>query len=90
MSTQGYIPPELSEADLKRLLLQALDDAPGWKSNETFHARFDHLERGITMDDVIHGIERAWSLNGSQNLTKISGSGNIIWRRKPLKASRLR
>jgi hypothetical protein len=60
MSTQVYIPPELSEADLKRLLLQALDDAPGWKSNETFHARFDHLERGITMDDVIHGIERAW------------------------------
>jgi hypothetical protein len=60
MSTSGYIPPQLSEADLRRILLDALNDAPDGKNHETFHARFDHLERGITTDDVIHGIEFAW------------------------------
>lgn len=57
----GFKPPSLCEIELKSLLLEALDDAPGWKSQETFHARFDHLERGISLDDVIHGIKRDWS-----------------------------
>ena len=61
MSAGGYIPSHLSEADLRKLLLEALNDAPDWKSPETFHARFDHLERGISIDDVIFGIERAWT-----------------------------
>jgi hypothetical protein len=61
MSTGGYIPPQLSEADLRKLLLGALEGASGRGSPETFHARFDHLERGITIDDVIHGIEHAWT-----------------------------
>jgi hypothetical protein len=61
MSTvSGFTPPSLSETELKSLLVEALDDAPGWRSQETFHARFDHLERGLSMDDIIHGIKGDW------------------------------
>lgn len=59
MSTTGYRPPYLSEDELKALVRKALDEAPG-HTNETYHARFDHPERGITLDDVIHGLERDW------------------------------
>jgi hypothetical protein len=61
MSTSVYQPPSLSEADLKTLLLDALAKAPGPNQLETYHARFDHLERGLSLDDVIHGIERPWT-----------------------------
>lgn len=61
MSTRGYIPQHLSEADLKALLLEALEDASDWKTPETYHARFDHLERGLSIDDVLHGIGREWT-----------------------------
>lgn len=60
MSIRGYIPPQLSEGELKSLLLDTLENAPDWKTPETFHARFDHLERGLSVDDVIHGLEREW------------------------------
>ena len=87
MSTSGYIPPELTVAGLRALVHDALENAPGWGNIETFHARFHHLDRGITLDDVIHGLERSWVLErkpefnkdewrGSLNLTKTSGSGN--------------
>jgi hypothetical protein len=59
-SARGFRPPSLNELDLKNLLVQALDDAPRWQSQETFHARFDHLERGLSMDDVIHGLRGSW------------------------------
>lgn len=59
MSIKGYRPPSLSEEQLKALVTAALEEAPG-HSNETYHARFDHLERGLTADDVIHGLEQDW------------------------------
>lgn len=61
MSTRGYIPEHLSATALKKLLLEALGDVPNWSSPETFHALFDHLERGLSTDDIIHGIEREWT-----------------------------
>ena len=59
MSTVGYRPQYLSEAALKALVLEAIEGAPG-PDVETFHARFDHLERGISLDDVILGLRREW------------------------------
>jgi hypothetical protein len=59
MSTKGYCPPYLTEAQLKALVKQALEDTPG-QANETYHARYDHLERGLTADDVIYGLEQNW------------------------------
>ena len=63
MSTEGYIPPHLDEAALKAVLLQALVSAPSSGTMETLHARFDHLERGLSVDDVIHGLEREWNFD---------------------------
>jgi hypothetical protein len=57
----GFIPPSLSASELRTLLLEAIENAPGEKNPETYHARFDHLERGLTTDDVIHGIEGSWT-----------------------------
>lgn len=51
MSTAGYRPPYLKEADLKALVMQAISGSTGAQI-ETFHARFDHLERGISLDAV--------------------------------------
>ncbi len=45
---------------LKQLMVDALEYAPGRLNPETFHARFDHLERGIQFDDVVYGIETEW------------------------------
>lgn len=59
MSIMGYRPPCLSEGDLKTLVKAALEEAPG-HANETYHARFHHLERGISVDDVIYGLEQKW------------------------------
>jgi hypothetical protein len=60
MSTSVYRPHHLSEVDLKALVLDALAKAPGPNELETYHARYDHLERGISLDDVIHAVERSW------------------------------
>ena len=60
MSTTGYIPPNLSEDQLKALVLEALSGEPRPGQLETFHARFHHLERGISVDDVIYGMTQQW------------------------------
>lgn len=70
LSTEGFIPSPLNESDLRSLLTQALDDAPGWKSQETFHARFGHVDRGIDINDVIHGIRGAWSFERAPEFNK--------------------
>jgi hypothetical protein len=57
----GFVPESLSEGELRKLLIDALENAPGDQNPETYHAPFDHLERGITVDDVIHGIEGIWT-----------------------------
>lgn len=57
----AYRPPSLSEAELRKLLLEALEHAPDQQNLETYHARFDHHERGISIDDVIFGLEKDWT-----------------------------
>lgn len=62
MSTKAYRPNCLSEGELKALVMDALSGAPNPDDDrQTFHARFDHLERGISSDDVIYGLERDWT-----------------------------
>jgi hypothetical protein len=61
MSTYGYRPACLDEGDLRALVLEALAGTSGPERLETYHARFGHLERGISIDDVIHGLERPWT-----------------------------
>lgn len=60
MSSRGRIPPPLSKEKLKQLLLEAIEKAADWQNPESFHARFDNLDRRLSNDDVIYGIEREW------------------------------
>ena len=57
--SSGYIPKPLSADELRELVLDALQKNP---TPETFHALFDHPERGITTDDVIHALEGKWTI----------------------------
>ena len=59
------IPPPLSEEQLRKLVLEAIDDAADHDNPETYHARtyharYDHPERGLQIDDVLHGLEMDW------------------------------
>jgi hypothetical protein len=56
----GTKPPSLTEQQLRELVLEAIDDAADTGSLETFHALYDHPERGLDTNDVIHGLEYAW------------------------------
>ena len=62
MSSTEFIPDPLSADNLRKLVLEALGKAPDDHNPETFHALFDHLERGLSTDDVIHALEREWTI----------------------------
>jgi hypothetical protein len=66
MSSEGLIPPPLSEKELRALILDALEKAPDEHNPETFHALYDHLERGLSTDDVIHALEGGWTVARTQ------------------------
>jgi hypothetical protein len=55
MSTRGKKPPPLGEKALRRFVWRVLSKG---LYRESFHAKYEHPERGITTDDVIHGLER--------------------------------
>jgi len=62
MSSEGYIPPAKSTDELKKLVLEAIQKTPEYRNPETFHALYDHLERGLSTDDVIHALEQDWDI----------------------------
>jgi len=57
---------------LKVLISEALDEATDYSNPETFHARFGHVERGLQIDDVIHGLELQWRFERSPVFNKVS------------------
>ncbi len=59
----GTKPPSLTEEQLRKLLLEATDEAADTNNPETFHALFDHLDRGLDTNDVIHGLEHEWKFD---------------------------
>jgi hypothetical protein len=73
---KGTKPPSLTEEQLKKLLLEAIDNADDADNPETFHALFDHPERGLDTNDTIHGLERNWKFERPPFLTLIFGNGN--------------
>ena len=56
----GVIPPPLSEQDLKKLVVDAINATTYAETLETYHALYGHMERGIESDDVVHGLESEW------------------------------
>jgi len=67
---EGTIPPPLTEEALKKLILEAIDNATESDNPETFHALWGHPERGIQTDDVIHGLERDWEFERPPHFNK--------------------
>lgn len=57
---QGVIPKHLSEQELKKLVVVAINATTYAETLETYHALYGHMERGIETDDVIHGLESDW------------------------------
>jgi len=63
MTSEGFTPNPLREEELRKLVLEALEKAPDDHNPETYHALFDHLERGLSTDDVIHALEGNWTID---------------------------
>jgi hypothetical protein len=62
MSSSGFRPNPLNDASLPKLVTEALTKLPDEKNPESYHALFGHVERGLSTDDVIHGIQGEWTI----------------------------
>lgn len=58
-SSFGRKPKPLNAKELRQLLDEAIESGSYF---EKFHARYDHAEREIDLNDVLHGLRRSWSL----------------------------
>ncbi len=56
---KGPKPGPLTEAALRQFIAKALDK--DW-IRESFHSEVERADRNISHDDVIHGLERNWTL----------------------------
>ena len=65
MTSHGVIPPAKTAAELRKLVLEAIQKAPDYEGLESYHALYEHLERGLSTDDVIHALESDWHLKRS-------------------------
>ena len=57
---EGVIPEPLTEEQLRKLVLDAINATTYAETLETYHALYGHMDRGIETDDVIHGLESEW------------------------------
>lgn len=67
----------LHEKALRQLISNALNRG---YFRESFHAEFNHPERNISADDVIHGLERGdWTLASSNYDEQHRNYEYLIW-----------
>jgi|SRR6266404_110430 len=59
-SEAAHKPQPLSEAEVRRVVLEALSQSGYYIESFSFHARFDHPERHLSIDDVIFGLKSTW------------------------------
>jgi hypothetical protein len=57
---QGVIPDPLTEEQLRKLILDAMNASTYAETLETHHALYGHMDRDITHGDVIHGLQGPW------------------------------
>lgn len=57
MTSKGTRPKPLSAAEVRKVVLEAINS---YSYVESSHARLDHPERMISLQDVIYGLERSW------------------------------
>jgi hypothetical protein len=59
MTSQGKKPKALAAAQVRKVVLGAIANG-AYIESFSFHARFDHPERHLSIDDVIHGLKKPW------------------------------
>ena len=70
LSKRGQRPGPLKQDDLRVLVEGALAADLYVGCVETIHARFDHQEREIDINDVLHGLEERWHGVGNPEFEK--------------------
>jgi len=80
-------PEPLSRTELKKILDSAIKSGA---YIETFHARFDHVERQIDLNDVLYGLQRPdWKLGSPPRFDKEFWSWEYTVRTMDLEGSPL-
>ena len=61
MTSQGSRPKPLKPSDLRKIILAALSNEGSYiEQPMSLHARFDHPERRIDLNDVLFGLRQEW------------------------------
>jgi len=73
LNSRSIRPSPLPQNDLRKLV----DDALAKKAYtyeeamiETSHAKFDHLDRKIDVNDVLHGLRKPWKSSRAETFCK--------------------
>jgi hypothetical protein len=69
LSKSGKRPDPLNESDLWSIVQEALSlKAYTFEEGriETLHAKFDHPERPIDVNDVLHGLRKTWKFTRTE------------------------
>jgi hypothetical protein len=73
LSTSGKRPNPLTQADLRKLVEEALlSSAYTYEEAmiETIHAKFDHVERKLDVNDVLHGLRKVWQSSSTHKFNQ--------------------
>lgn len=62
---RGVVPDPLTEEQLRKLLLDAMNASTYAETLETYHALYGHMDRDISHGDVIHGLQSSWHFERS-------------------------
>lgn len=57
---RGVTPKALTDEELRKLVLEAINAVTYAEALESYHALYGHMDRGIDTADVIHGLETSW------------------------------
>jgi hypothetical protein len=61
MTSQGNTPRPLTPLEVREVILAALGNEGSYGEQPlSLHARFDHPERRIDLNDVIYGLKQPW------------------------------
>ncbi|MGC2743187.1 MAG: hypothetical protein WA672_08360 [Candidatus Angelobacter sp.] len=62
MTSSGKKPKPLKPSEVKEVILEALGNEGSYREQHlSLHARFDHPERHIDLNDVLFGLKRQWA-----------------------------
>jgi hypothetical protein len=60
MTSGAYKPNPLKQKAVRRVVAEALSNHGYYIESFSFHARFDHPERHLSIDDVLFGLRKQW------------------------------